>query len=49
MFHAQQEGKQDSAQKHCRLAAQKDDGEQKDAVEKAIVLEVDVIYDEQTW
>lgn len=48
MFEAQQCGKEDTGQENCRLVARQYHGEYKDTIEKAIVLEVDVVNDEKS-
>lgn len=43
MLEHQQSREEDAAEEECRLLAREDEGEDEDAVEEAIVLEVNVV------
>lgn len=43
MLEHQENGEEDAAEEECRRLARKDEGEDEESVEEAIVLEVDVV------
>lgn len=47
MLEAQESSKEQTRQQKCRVVACQDHGQDEDTVEKAIVLEMDMVDDEQ--
>ena len=49
MLETKQAPEEKTAAKKCRLFPCQDEGQDEDTVEKAIVLEVDMVDDEEAW